>query len=190
MSFLDSADLARFLNKVAFGDSCWEWQGHMYRCGYGQIKVKRKSWAAHRLSYSHFVGPIPEGLYVCHRCDNKKCVRPDHLFIGTHQDNMDDMKSKSRSAAGARNGSKTHPERYPRGADHYMAKDPSRSPRCPVELLRRGTAHPQAKLDPDKVRDIRQRSGELGYAWLAQVYGVANSTIRNVVENKTWKHVL
>ena len=76
---------------------CLEYQGYLLE-GYGQIKLNGKVTTAHRLAYSLFVGEIPEGLLVCHKCDNRKCCEPTHLFLGTHQDNSIDMVSKNRQA--------------------------------------------------------------------------------------------
>lgn len=75
---------------------CWEWQLFIRRKGYGQMKYEGKTVDAHRVSYRCFHGDLPEGMLVCHRCDNKRCCNPDHLFLGTYQDNMDDMVAKDR----------------------------------------------------------------------------------------------
>jgi hypothetical protein len=81
---------------------CWNWQSTT-RNGYGRLIVgsrtdkTRKSVSAHRYSFEIFVGPIAEGLEVCHRCDNPSCVNPQHLFLGTRQDNIDDRESKGRN---------------------------------------------------------------------------------------------
>lgn len=76
--------------------SCWIWIGTKWKCGYGRIKFKGAIRAAHRISWALHFGPVPIGQFVLHKCDMKACVNPDHLFLGTHQDNMDDMKKKGR----------------------------------------------------------------------------------------------
>jgi hypothetical protein len=75
---------------------CWQWTAAKIT-GYGVIKVGGKNKAAHRLMYEMKVGRIPDGKLVLHKCDNHSCVRPSHLFVGTHLDNMTDMEIKGRS---------------------------------------------------------------------------------------------
>jgi len=84
---------------------CWEWIASLAGRGYGQIKCpgERQNIYAHRLSWRIHFGEIPEGMYVCHACDNPKCVRPSHLFLGTSEDNHRDMKAKDRHLRGSRN---------------------------------------------------------------------------------------
>jgi len=77
-------------------NQCWEWKGSKNNKGYGRMIINGKFYMAHRLSYALFVNEIPKGMLVCHKCDNPSCVNPDHLFVGTNQDNMDDMKKKGR----------------------------------------------------------------------------------------------
>lgn len=83
---------ARMWSKVTKGDGCWVFGGWLDKKGYGWISHK----AAHRVAWEAANGPIPNGIFVCHRCDNPSCVRPDHLFLGTQRDNMRDASSKGR----------------------------------------------------------------------------------------------
>lgn len=86
----------RFLQKVTKTESCWIWIGALNSRGYGSFLFNGKITSAHRYSYEQYKGEIPEGLFVCHSCDNPRCVNPDHLWIGTHSENMKDMISKDR----------------------------------------------------------------------------------------------
>jgi len=74
---------------------CWNWQGQISTSGYGRYRYPGGSYA-HRFSYTVHIGKIPDGMYVCHSCDNPVCVNPEHLWIGTHNDNMADKKIKNR----------------------------------------------------------------------------------------------
>ena len=105
----------RFLEKIALTreTGCWHWTGARHPQGYGLIKRKDGAQLrAHRVAYELAHGPIPADTIVCHHCDNPRCVRPSHLFLGTHDDNMADMVAKERAARlrGQHNGSaKLHP---------------------------------------------------------------------------------
>lgn len=92
---------ARYWGKVDLrgGDpgKCWEWQAST-TSGYGQFWIRYRMWRSHRVAWILTYGPIPEGLHVCHHCDNKLCCNPYHLFLGTNLDNVRDSLHKGRKA--------------------------------------------------------------------------------------------
>lgn len=94
----------RLWAKTQKSDTCWVWIGAHLISGYGHMTINKKRVTVHRLSWEVHNGPIPIGMEILHRCDNPPCIRPDHLFIGTNQDNVDDMVSKKRHTYGDRNG--------------------------------------------------------------------------------------
>ncbi len=80
-------------------EHCWEWQGHVSSRGYGRFRDAKRVTAAHRIAYELAKGPIPDGLVVMHACDNRRCVNPSHLSVGTYADNNRDMMAKGRLSA-------------------------------------------------------------------------------------------
>lgn len=151
----------RFWEKVAKGDGCWEWLAHRKQRGYGTLQIGRRSVAAHRVSWELHYGPIPDGLWVLHRCDNPPCVRPDHLFLGDAAANGRDMGSKGRAAI------QQHPE-----------------------LVTRGEAHPWAKLNAEAVRQVRAMlETGLSLRRVGAQFGVGPETIRAIRDRRTWAHV-
>lgn len=86
----------RLYEKIIIQDGCWGWKASINHRGYGAIRFKNKKMNAHRASWIIHTGIDPKEKNVCHKCDNRLCCNPDHLFLGTHQDNMDDMLQKGR----------------------------------------------------------------------------------------------
>lgn len=82
--------------EIVPGGGCWLWKGFVHKNGYGEMSYHGDGKRVHRLSYFLFKGPIPEGMDVCHACDVRHCVNPDHLWIGTRKQNMEDCSSKRR----------------------------------------------------------------------------------------------
>jgi hypothetical protein len=149
-------------------DECWLWTGSVRPNGYGVLSRQGRSTAAHRLMWTLTNGAIAPGLFVCHRCDNRRCCNPAHLFLGSPQDNSRDMVAKGRQAAGDHNGSRLYPER-----------------------LRRGERIRNAKFTEAQVLAIRTLYAEGGYSQsaIASAYGVNRNCVSNIVRGKDWKHV-
>lgn len=146
-------------------DDCLLWEGARNKAGYG---IRHRG-LVHRLTWEQWFGPIPVGMCVLHRCDNRACVNPKHLFLGTQADNIADMVAKGRqvSVRGDAHPSRMHPETRPRGARHS-----------------------NAKLTDAKVMKMR-RLHAMGVSFyeLGRMFGVHNSTAMDAVKGKTWTHV-
>ncbi len=104
----------RFWSKVDLSKAdqefaCWKWLPTKTKYGYGQIQLRRHAHQAHRVAYQLAFGEIPKGLIVCHHCDNRSCVNPNHFFLGTHADNAQDREQKGRA-------------NRPSGEDHVLHK--------------------------------------------------------------------
>lgn len=153
----------RFWKKVQKTDGCWLWTGscHTSKLPYGVIGVKRTCKLAHRVSYELAYGSIPDGMNVLHRCDNPKCVRPDHLFLGTQSENARDMTTKGRRRGGIDTSDQL------------------------------GERNKHSKLTGEQVRAIRQRyaQGDVYLAQLASEYNICVPHVSDIVNRKKWGHI-
>lgn len=93
----------RIMSKCVVSDGCWHWTAGRNGHGYATVSVRHNSTPVSRVIYAIKNGPIPAGMCVCHRCDNRLCVNPAHLFLGTNADNTADRNAKGRQATGPRN---------------------------------------------------------------------------------------
>jgi hypothetical protein len=102
MKIADYADDAYLMRRVSVQQetNCWEWKLSKVKGGYGKASLRGATLVAHRAVWEARIGPVPEGMILCHSCDNPSCVNPSHLFLGTHQDNSADMVYKNRQAKG------------------------------------------------------------------------------------------
>ncbi len=97
---MDISDRMEFLSEPVTESGCRIWTGTINAAGYGTISFKNKPNLAHRLSYELTYGEIPEGMKACHKCDTPSCINPNHLFLGTQRENLEDMARKKRGAVG------------------------------------------------------------------------------------------
>jgi hypothetical protein len=152
---------------------CWEWTASLVTGGYGGFSVRRRQTRAHRYSWEETNGPVPSGLFVLHRCDNPPCVRPSHLFLGTIQDNVDDMMAKGRQVSVSRRiphemrtamryaraiaGATTDEIAAAVGIGYSQAQRIlSGRVRPPGFTFRRFAVRPVTKVTDDQVREIRR----------------------------------
>lgn len=145
---------------VVDATGCWEWSGARSKAGYGQLRINNTVVYAHRAAYEAFIGAIPEGLFVCHHCDNPACFNPAHLFVGTQADNLRDMARKGRGQG-----------------------------RCGVGK-NRGQRNGSSKLTPDDVRRIRQLAADgVTNRDVAAMFGISASAVSLIKHHHRWGHV-
>lgn len=157
----------RFWENVRKTESCWIWTA-CKRGGYGLIYGNGRRQSAHRLSYEIHKGPIPDGLDCLHKCDNPSCVNPEHLFIGTHRDNMVDAAKK---------------KRFKTGKDSWASKNKHKIKR------RTGSNHHMSKLTESQVSEIRLLwdRGGITKTELGKRYGVSQVQAGKIVREVNWK---
>ena len=153
---------------ISFITGCWEWTGGKKVDGYGIFgsirdkKLNNKYQTSHRMSWLIHYGEIPIGLFVCHKCDNRVCCNPDHLFLGTQKENIADMIKK---------------HRYVKGKIYKG-----------IESCQYGENSPFHKLTTEKVLEIRKykETGNYSSKVLGDVYGVSGTTIDKICNGEKW----
>lgn len=143
---------------------CWLWTWKFDRYGYGRLWFRGKGTPAHQIAWILTYGPIPPGMCVCHTCDVRACVRPDHLWLGTQSENTMDR--------------------------HHKGRD-SKGPEPGAAYLARGEASGRSKLTETQVREIRARyvKGVVTARFLAAEYGVSHNQILFIVRRVSWNHL-
>ena len=157
----NESPISRFYENLVFGStSCWSWR-KVLPLGYGACYMLGERFA-HRVSWILHNGPIPDGLFVLHKCDVRNCVNPDHLFLGTKSDNRQDQIRKGRQPRGWKRKKNTQI----------------------------GENHPLAKIRDKDVVDIRAKlaAGQSG-ASIAREYGVSPGMIYHIAKGRAWTHV-
>lgn len=148
-------------NRIITIKGCWEWTKQKDKDGYGIISIKDKPYRVHRVSYKQFIGEIPKRMFILHKCDNPSCFNPEHLFVGSHDDNMTDMLSKVRQCKG-----ESHPI-------HKLTEEDAKD----------------IKERFKSFVSFEQRSYTSQCKEIAEIYNVSCKLIRNIYVNKAWKHV-
>lgn len=196
------------------GTECWHWAAGVGSRGYGEVKRVGVKMVASRAAYEIANGPIPEGMYVCHKCDNPRCVRPDHLFVGTCRDNIRDSVKKGRF--GACKLTPKQVEEIRMLSEKYSNKDIAKmfgvAPNTISYIITgrgwksvtgganrsrghvgvfSGVKNPCCKLTENDVLEIRKAYKPIygSLTKLANKYGMTISGIRRIVHRFNWKHI-
>jgi hypothetical protein len=156
------------VDKSGGPDACWTWTGFRDEDGYGRLRFETEQ-IAHGIAYLLSIGPVPDGLCVCHSCDNPPCCNPAHLWLGTNQDNTHDRHIKGRTCRGDNHIQHLHPEMAFRGSQHGMAI-----------------------LTENQVTEIRGMifGPQNRRRQVAETYGVTEATIKAIRAGRIWKHLI
>lgn len=142
-------------------NGCWVWTGSRMPTGYGDFRMDRKHFSAHRAAFAAFIGAIPPGMHVLHKCDVKACCNPEHLFIGTNLDNIRDSQAKGRRKGITR--------RRPSGLKYVWTKTPGPPPKL-------------SEIERLLIRESYLVGSSMGM--LARRHGVGITTIWNYLRGR------
>jgi predicted XRE-type DNA-binding protein len=173
LSKIDDEVFDRFWSKVNILDDehCWDWVAGKNQKGYGEFKIDGSMYRANRVSWIICnSNEIPDGMIICHKCDNPSCVNPNHLFLGTHSENMVDMTKKDSAAKGMYNGANTHPENRPSPAGEINGRSKLK------------------ETDVEKILIMYHEDNKSQFE-ISENFGVSESTISLIVNGKTWKNI-
>ena len=156
-------------SKMDMETGCIEWTSYLNDAGYGIVSCGRRfpRMRAHRVGWALVNGPIPEDLCLCHKCDNRKCINPEHLFLGTKSDNTQDMISKGRHFTPFK------------GLEPFFKLNPDKA--------KRGESNGNSKFTEDFIKELRDFEGSHKQA--AEYFDIPHSTAWQIRTYRTWKHV-
>jgi hypothetical protein len=162
---------------------CWEWMSAHDGAGYAVLRVAGKNIHASRIAVAMRDGSIDREMDACHHCDNRMCVNPEHIFVGSALDNMRDKVKKGRQAKGETSGHYTMPWRTARGDRNGSRVHP--------ESRKRGADNHMTVLTPDQVRAVRAMLAENKHtiSHIARTFGVHRTAIYGIKSGKNWSHL-
>ncbi|MEW6626581.1 MAG: HNH endonuclease signature motif containing protein [Pseudomonadota bacterium] len=198
---MDDSFWTRLSEPTASG--CREWQGYRLANGYGQVKRAGRSYQAHRYAWEEMNGPIPLGMIICHRCDNRACCNPDHLWLGTNKQNSEDMVRKWRAPNGERGGqaklsndqvkairedTRTTKEIAADYNVHWSSIAGIKAGKTWRHIKGKTISRRKSKITEDMVRAIRS-DPRTNFA-IADAFGLSFQQVSKIKRRERWAHVI